>query len=466
MLHIFRRELLDQLTSFKFSAGLLMVVLLFGLSGVVFSLRYQSEVVEYRQVQQMWEEELNRRKNLDNLPNQTWVSLKTPLRTAFLASGGQFRLPNAYNFAINIWGDRPTTTRAFSQNALVESFQAVDWAFLVGTAFSLLALVFAYDSVSGEKARGTLKLLQTYNLSRSSILVGKLLANLATLLVALSAGILLSLLLLLLVGQIELTAQDWARLGLFLLLSTFYITLFLALGLLLSTLTHRPTTSMVLAVMVWVISIVVIPGVGTLLIQRLRKIPTPNEVGQQTGAVWEQIEKEFHSQSSVWRGRDMGKGDNYQFEKVSTTAQNKRRRLQEAIWEDYLRQKFAQARLVRTIASLSPSGLFEFGAESVNGTGVLCDEALVEQAHQYRRTVEEWIRQRDVADPESPHLYFQPGYLSQKPFESASVPRFEYRAPSVGESLRDALWRISLLSVETLLMLFVTVLAFQRYDVR
>ncbi len=466
MKHVFKRELLDQLTSFKFFAGLLLVLLLFGLNGLVFSLRYKNEVVEYRQFLQAWDESLAERKTLDDLPHQAFDSLKTPLKTAFLASGGQYRLPNDYRFTINIWGDRPTTQRAFSQNALVESFQALDWAFLVGTAFSLLALVFAYDSISGEKTRGTLKLLQTYSLPRSSILLGKLLANVTALVVALVAGALLSLLVLLLVGQIELGAADWARIALFLLLSAFYITLFLSLGLWLSTLTHRPTASMVLAVMVWVISIVVIPGVGTLLIQRLRKIPTENEVGERASRVWDQIDKEFNNKESVWRGRDMAKGDNFDMEKVSTVAQNKRKHLQEEIWEDYLRQKFAQARTVRRISSVSPSGLFEYGAESVNGTGVLCDEALVQQAHQYRATVEDWIRGRDASDVESPHLCFQPGYLSLKPFQATTLPRFEYHEPSVADGVRDALWRISLLTVETLVMLFAAVLAFQCYDVR
>jgi hypothetical protein len=463
---IFARELLDELTSFKFFAGLLLVLLLFGLNGLVFSLRYQNEVLEYRQVVQAWEEQLAQRKTLDDLPRQVFDNLKAPLKTAFLASGGQYRLPNNYRFTINIWGDMPATERAFSQNALIDSFQALDWAFLVGTAFSLLALVFVYDSISGEKVHGTLKLLQTYNLSRNSILVGKLLANLATLLVTLVGGMLLSLLLLLLVGRIELGVQEWARIGFFLILSAFYITVFLCLGLLFSTLTHRPTTSMVLAVMAWVVSIIVIPGAGTLLIQQVRKLPTQNEVGERAGKVWDKIYEEYGGKGSTWRGRDMGKPDNYEFERVSIVAQNKRKHLQEQIWEDYLRQKFAQARTVRKISSVSPSGLFQFGAESVNGTGVLCDEKLVQQARQYRSTLEEWVRQRDLADLESPHLCFQPGYLSLKPLASASVPRFRYQEPSVGEGLHDALWQVVLLSAETLVMLFAAVLAFQHYDVR
>lgn len=464
--HIFRRELLEQFQSFKFSAGLLLVWLLFGVNGAVFSLRYKNEVVAYHRVLERWEKHLDERKKLDDLPRQDFDVTKVPLKTAFLASGGQDRLPDTYRFAIRIWGDMPATLRAASENLLIESFQALDWSFLVGTAFSLLALVFAHDSISGEKDRGTLKLLQTYNLSRNAILLGKLLANLAALLFMLLAGMLLSLLLLLLIGQIDLRAMEWARVALFLGLSAFYLTLFLALAVLLSTLTHRPTTSMVLAVMLWVISVFVVPGVGTLIIQQVRKLPTQNEVGERSRKVWDVIEAEFQEHASDWRGREGGKTDNYLVEKVSIVAQNKRKHLQEEIWEDYLRQKFAQAEVVRRISSLSPTALFGYGAESINGTGVLRDELLVGEAHQYRSTVEEWVRERDLADPQSPHLCFQPGYLSLNSLDPASVPRYQFREATVGEGLHDALWKIILLAAETLLMLFAAVLAFQRYDVR
>jgi ABC-type transport system involved in multi-copper enzyme maturation permease subunit len=466
MIHIFKRELLEQFSSFKFAAGLLLVVTLFAVNGAVFSLRYKNEVTEYRQFERRWERQLAERKTLDDFPQQDFDVVKAPLKSAFLASGGQDRLPNDFHFILRIWGPMIYVTRAFSQNAFVESFQALDWSFLVGTAFSLLALVFVYDSISGEKARGTLKLVQTYSLSRNVILMGKLLANLFALLLMLLLGMLTSLLLLLLMGQIELGAAELARIGLFTLLAVVYIILFLCIGLFLSSLTHRPISSMVLGAFVWVVSIVVLPGVGTLIIQEVQKIPTYNEVAERSDKVWQAIQEEFKGNASNWRGRDMGRSDNYAWEKVSIVAQNKRRHLQEQIWEDHLRQKLTQARLVRKISSISPTGLFEYGVESVNGTGVLRDELLVQEAHEYRAVLESWFRERDMADPESVHLFFQSGYLSQKPLNLASVPRHQFREPTVAAGLRDALWKVTFLLAETLVMILGAVLAFQGYDVR
>jgi hypothetical protein len=211
---------------------------------------------------------------------------------------------------------------------------------------------------------------------------------------------------------------------------------------------------------------VVIPGIGTLVVQQVRKIPTENEVEQESSKVWDLIDEEFHGNESNWRGRDMGKADNYAWERISIVAQNKRRRLQEDIWEDYLRQKFSQARLVREIASISPTGLFEHAAESLNGTGVQRDELLVLEAHEYRNVLEAWVRERDQADPASVHLLFMPGYLSLKPLEVASVPRYRFREAAVADGLRDALGRIIPLLAETIVMLAAAVTAFQRYDVR
>jgi Cu-processing system permease protein len=52
----------------------------------------------------------------------------------------------------------------------------------------LVALLMSFDAVAGEVERGTLPLLLTYPLSRTEVLLGKLLAHLAVLTIAIGAG--------------------------------------------------------------------------------------------------------------------------------------------------------------------------------------------------------------------------------------------------------------------------------------
>ncbi|PIX59525.1 MAG: hypothetical protein COZ47_12020, partial [Lysobacterales bacterium CG_4_10_14_3_um_filter_64_11] len=39
--------------------------------------------------------------------------------------------------------------------------------------------------------------------------------------------------------------------------------------------------------------------------------------------------------------------------------------------------------------------------------------------------------------PDSPHLLFLPGYLSEKPLEGAPIPRFQEKWLPLGESVRE-----------------------------
>lgn len=52
----------------------------------------------------------------------------------------------------------------------------------------LLALLMSFDAISGEVERGTLPLLLTYPISRGEVLLGKLLAHLAILMLAVAVG--------------------------------------------------------------------------------------------------------------------------------------------------------------------------------------------------------------------------------------------------------------------------------------
>ena len=52
----------------------------------------------------------------------------------------------------------------------------------------LVALLMAFDAVAGEVERGTLPLLLTYPVARWEVLLGKLLAHLAILALAIVAG--------------------------------------------------------------------------------------------------------------------------------------------------------------------------------------------------------------------------------------------------------------------------------------
>lgn len=125
----------------------------------------------------------------------------------------------------------------------------------------LIALLMSFDALAGEVERGTLPLLLTYPLSRTEILLGKLLAHVAVLAIALAAGY----------GLAALTAwmgDARALAGLPALWRLFWSSMvlgavFLGAGYGLSALSRRPSGAAGLAIGLW-LGLIVLYDLGLL----------------------------------------------------------------------------------------------------------------------------------------------------------------------------------------------------------
>jgi ABC-type transport system involved in multi-copper enzyme maturation permease subunit len=62
---------------------------------------------------------------------------------------------------------------SFDLSPMPALFPLMDWFLIVGVVMSLLALVFSYDAICGEREDGTLRLAISYPVSRSVLLLGK-----------------------------------------------------------------------------------------------------------------------------------------------------------------------------------------------------------------------------------------------------------------------------------------------------
>ncbi|MEK0083146.1 ABC transporter permease subunit [Benzoatithermus flavus] len=119
----------------------------------------------------------------------------------------------------------------------------------------LIALLLAYDTIVGELDRGTLHLVLTYPLSRSQLIAGKFLGHLLVLVLATVSGYGLA-------GGVVgwLAGADADGIAAFLRLIGSSILLgaaFLALGYLVSALSHESGTAAGLAVAVWLLFVLV-----------------------------------------------------------------------------------------------------------------------------------------------------------------------------------------------------------------
>ena len=158
--------------------------LAFGACAVLMGLSAYALVDEYALRAEAHEVEVVRaRAELDNI--KVYAQLleyppfthRPPSPLAIFGEGLEDRLGNVLHFS---HGSVPTLLSApQDSNPLMHAFPVFDLATISALLLSLVALFFAYDSVSGERQAGTLSLLFSNPVPRAHLLLGKWLGGLA-----------------------------------------------------------------------------------------------------------------------------------------------------------------------------------------------------------------------------------------------------------------------------------------------
>jgi ABC-2 type transport system permease protein len=134
------------------------------------------------------------------------------------------------------------------------------------TNFSLvggvLAIAISFDTINNERQKGSLKTLLSYPIYRDSIVYGKYLGGLITVILVTTITFLAGIGVFVSVTGLALTMDTVTRLFIFFGVSLVYMSIFLAVGLLLSIVLPLPSTSLLASMIVWLSSIQLIPNIG------------------------------------------------------------------------------------------------------------------------------------------------------------------------------------------------------------
>ena len=92
---------------------------------------------------------------------------------------------------------------------------------------------------------------------------------------------------------------------------------------------------------------------------------------------------------------------------------------------EYLEAQIAQVQRARVVTRFSPAAIVQYALESMAGTGFNRHLQYLEHVHDYTRQFRQFIVETDRADTESRHLIGIPEGMSEKPFSSEAIPKFE-----------------------------------------
>ena len=311
-----------------------------------------------------------------------------------------------------------------------------------------------YDSISGEMEAGTLRLCLSNPLPRATLLFGKYIGTIISLLIPLIIGICMNTLIISLFGIVPFEATYWLQIGAVVLFSVLYISVFATLGLFISYLTRSASVSLVLLLLVWVCFAVFIPRTGGLLASRLAELPDEKTIARQADDVTHDIRKRYGEGrfSARWSPGE------------PLTRSAKIADAKQAIYNEYRNQQLHQVKLAQNISRISPTAIYQIGCEALVGTGIKHYERFLKKAIEYQRSLLQFTYEEY---PFNPNLFLTDAErqkLSELRISVDKIPKFDDTPSGVSTSFAEASLDILLLFLFNLVFFMGAFLAFTRYD--
>jgi len=314
-----------------------------------------------------------------------------------------------------------------SVNEIFKLFTTPDLFYIIKVILSLCAMLFAFDVVSGEKEAGTLRQSLSGNLARPILIIGKWVGGFTSFILPFLIAVLLAAIMVTLSPNVSMSAQDWAKMGLFLVSSAVYLSVFFSLGLLISCLTHQSSSSLVISLFVWTILVFVIPNLGNVLARQLVEIPTVQQL---------ELRRMYSSRKASF---ETNRADGFERRRIRKRATAEADQLS----EDYRNRFNRLAMISQNITRISPTAAFTFLATDTMGTGMAEERRLKRAVLQYNHTIRNW------------------------PGRRGRYPVFSYQRSSCREALGPGgLGNLLILVLFGILSCTGAYVAFMRYDVR
>ena len=422
MWHITKRELYDHLNSLRFAFTMVLLLVLMIVNAIGYLGDYKARSVAYQKKVSASLDKM--RSNADSLYNLLTAGpgtlYKKPSSLSFCLSSGEAFIPES---AAGVGMGRSGLIRTIWRMEYPQSnpnlwdimpdYTNVDWGNIISVVLSLVAILFAFDAISSEQERGTLRLILSNSISRGTVLVSKFLAALITIGISFLIAALINLFLLYTSGSISLGLNEWGRLGIIVLIAFVYVSIFLALGLLISARVRNSSTSLTILLLIWTVWVILLPSTLGAITSGLQPTMTSDEFDDRIQNLYDNLNAQYDYRRQDFRpSREIPATEGTLFWSKYITEEAKRN---ERLNEEHLNAQIAQIQLARSITRMSPASSVRYAIESLAGTGFTRHVQFLEHVRRYADEFRTFLIETDRADPESPHAIGPKEGTSQKP---------------------------------------------------
>lgn len=475
LLTLIQKEITHHILSVRFVALLLMCLLLIPLTLSINYRHYRQNLVDYQEAVKL--------ANIEETTMNPKMELKPELEVSKL-----FLKPTPLSVFANGLGDALPSYLGMTRNGITQGAPALvsdslsyllgrlDYLFLVGTVFSLLALLFTFDAVAGEREAGTLRITLANSLPRDLFLWSKLIGGYLVFVVPFLVSFLFGLLALVWQGFPLGEPDIFPQVLSLTLVSLLYIGVFFAIGTVISTYLDNSKTALILVFTVWVFAVLITPRVGFLAAKFIAPTQTSQSVYLEKTALRENFNAELEEKKKkiheeFWKDRQQPSFDEQiakslaggisevdkEVQPVEEEFRQKFKESADEIDRRYKQDKARQESVGEMLSRISPTSSLIYVATNLTQTGKTKRNNYFQAGDRYYDTLDtDWFSK--VVDHISMRVM-----TSEDIVKIPQPPRLE--TTTLGETFRQSAVDILLLCFFAVALTTVAFLKFFRSDI-
>ena len=396
LMTLIQKEIMHHILSVRFVALLLMCLLLVPLTLSINYRRYSQNLVDYQE--SVKREQTEAKENPPNAqdPN-TEVSkfFLKPTPLSVFANGLEDALPTYLGMTRN---GVQQGSAGVSQASVAYVLGNLDFLFIVGTVFSLLALLFTFDAVAGEREAGTLRINLSNSLPRDVFLWSKLIGGYIVFVVPFLVSFLLGLLLITWqgfpLGELKIALPVFCLT----VISLLYIAVFFAIGVFISTYLDNAKTALIVAFTFWVFAVLIVPRGAFVVAKLVAPTRTQQAVYMEKTILRNNLSKDKDEKIGEKMVEALGGNEGMVIRSDDTALQERMDKLKKPIEEEYRlafqdqtdkidrayqREKEWQEQVGETLSRIAPTSSLSYIAINLTQTGKLKRDRYFQTGERY-----------------------------------------------------------------------------------
>ena len=379
---LIQKEMMHHILSVRFVALLLMCLLLIPLTLSINYRNYRQNLIDYQEAVKL--------ANIEETTINPQMELKPELEVSKL-----FLKPSPLSVFANGLGDALPGYFGMTRNGIIHGAPALvsdslsyllghlDFLFLVSTVFSLLALLFTFDAVAGEREAGTLRITLANSLPRDLFLWSKLIGGYLVFVIPFLVSFLFGLLVLVWQSFPLGEPEIFPRVFSLTVVSLLYIAVFFAIGTVISTYLDNSKTALIIAFTVWVFAVLITPRVGFIAAKFIAPTQTSQSVYLEKTALRENFNAELEERKreihqEFWKDRPQSSFEEQiagglemdkQVQPLEEEFRQKFKDNADEIDRRYKRDKARQEGVGETLSRITPTSSLIYLATNLTQTG-------------------------------------------------------------------------------------------------